>query len=102
MYKILSLCLVCTAAPVEAQTVNVWLTTDDQKTLMQPQSAASFTEGVPTNIPTILMDERRRCSYSITSKASASALDAIPSVRPIWLASIIPSTTSPPAQAIPP
>jgi glucosylceramidase len=60
MYKIFLLCLVCAAVHAEAQTVNVWLTTDDQKTLLQPQGTASFAEGVSSAVPTILIDERRR------------------------------------------
>lgn len=54
------LCLVCAAAGLEAQTVNVWLTTDDQRTLLQPQAAVSFAPGFSEALPTILIDERRR------------------------------------------
>lgn len=60
MHMIRLLGLVCSAAYLEAQTVNVWLTTDDQKTLMQPQAAVQFRAGVSPTLPSILMDERRR------------------------------------------
>ena len=60
MHMIRLLVLVCSLAYLEAQTVNVWLTTDDQKTLMQPQAAVQFRAGVSPALPSILIDERRR------------------------------------------
>ncbi len=60
MPKFCWLCLVCAAAPLAAQTVNVWLTTDDQKTLLQPQAGVSFAPGYSATAPTIMVDERRR------------------------------------------
>ena len=43
-----------------AQSVSVWMTTDDQKTLLQPQAPASFSNGGSTTIPTIFVDELQR------------------------------------------
>jgi glucosylceramidase len=40
--------------------VNVWLTTDDQQTLLQPQTAVAFKAGISPTLPTILIDDRRR------------------------------------------
>jgi glucosylceramidase len=74
MYKVVWLCLVCAAARIDAQTVNVWLTTDDQKTLMQPQAAVSFTAGVCSTLPAILIDERRR--YQIIEGFGAAFTDS--------------------------
>lgn len=45
---------------LNAQTVSVWLTTDDQKTLLQPQAAVSFVTGGTTSIPTVFVDELQR------------------------------------------
>jgi len=49
-----SLCL------LNAQTVNVWLTTDDQKTLLQPQASVSFSTVVSPATPTVFIDELQR------------------------------------------
>ncbi len=40
--------------------MNVWLTTDDQKTLLQPQAAVSFVTGGNATMPTIFVDELKR------------------------------------------
>ncbi len=48
------------AALLRAQTVNVWLTTDDQKTLLQPQAAISFASGTSLSVPTVFMNESER------------------------------------------
>jgi len=41
-----------------AQQVSVWLTTDDQKTLMQVQPGVSFTNRVNPSSPSLVIDER--------------------------------------------
>ena len=41
-----------------AQSVSVWLTTDDQKTLLESQPAVSFAPGGSASIPTVFIDER--------------------------------------------
>ncbi|MGA3185873.1 MAG: carbohydrate-binding protein [Bryobacteraceae bacterium] len=48
------------ASLLNAQTVSVWLTTDDQKTLLQPQAAISFSSGASASIPTVFVDEGKR------------------------------------------
>jgi glucosylceramidase len=42
---------------LHAQAVSVWLTTDDQKTLLQAQPAVSFANGGSAAIPTVFVDE---------------------------------------------
>src|SRR5229473_455271 len=37
-----------------AQTVSVWLTTDDRKSLLQPQPDASFSRGTSDSLPTLV------------------------------------------------
>ncbi len=44
-------------AAASAQVVNVWLTTDDQQTLMAPQQPVSFTPGTSGNLPSIYISE---------------------------------------------
>ncbi len=43
-------------ALANAQTVNLWLTTDDQKTLMQPQSALAFSPAGSVTGPAVYVD----------------------------------------------
>jgi len=45
------------APMLAAQTVNVWLTTDDQKTLMQPQASISFAASATSADPLIVIDD---------------------------------------------
>ena len=53
--RLIVLCLLgAGAGPMNAQNVSVWLTTDDQKTLMQPQSLITFSAGASATAPTIL------------------------------------------------
>jgi glucosylceramidase len=52
--------LLASVCVLNAQTVNVWLTTDDQKTLLKPQVAISFSSGGSATIPTVFIDETRR------------------------------------------
>ena len=64
----MSLCL------VRAQVVNVWLTTDDQKTLLQAQAPLSFSEGVSAAMPTVFIDEFSR--YQSIEGFGASVTDS--------------------------
>ena len=53
-----ALCLwAASGAPARAQVVNVWLTTDDQQTLMAPQTPVSFAGGVSSQLPAIYISE---------------------------------------------
>jgi glucosylceramidase len=65
---VMSLCL------VRAQVVNVWLTTDDQKTLLQAQAPLSFSEGVSAAMPTVFIDEFSR--YQSIEGFGASVTDS--------------------------
>jgi len=44
-------------APASAQVVNVWLTTDDQQTLMAPQATVSFAPALSAQLPSIYISE---------------------------------------------
>jgi glucosylceramidase len=59
---------------LNAQTVSVWLTTDDQKSLLQPQSALSFSQGGSAAIPTVFIDELKR--YQTIEGFGASFTDS--------------------------
>jgi len=48
------------AGLLQAQTVSVWLTSDDQKTLLQPQPAVSFASGGSASIPTVFINDAER------------------------------------------
>jgi glucosylceramidase len=74
-----------------AQAVNVWVTTDDQKTLLQPGAAFSFSGTPSPGIPTIYIDELSRyqsiegfgasftdsAGYLMNEKIPSSALPAV-------------------------
>jgi len=49
--------LLASVGLLHAQTVSVWLTTDDQKTLLQPQQPVLFSGGGSATIPTVFVDE---------------------------------------------
>ena len=52
-------CLIGLIAPcLCAQQVSVWLTTDDQKSLMASQPGIAFANGVNPSVPTLVIDER--------------------------------------------
>jgi len=59
---------------LRAQVVNVWLTTDDQKTLLQAQPPLSFSEGVSAAMPTVFIDEFSR--YQSIEGFGASVTDS--------------------------
>jgi glucosylceramidase len=63
-----SLCL------LNAQTVSVWLTTDDQKTLLQPQAAISFSTSQSPAVPTVFIDELQR--FQVMEGFGASLTDS--------------------------
>jgi glucosylceramidase len=53
-----ALCLwAASGALASAQTVSVWLTTDDQKTLMAPQPPVEFAPGTSIQLPSIFISE---------------------------------------------
>ena len=68
----LTLCLSISRA--EAQTVGVWLTTDDQKSLMQPQAPVDFQPGSAAALPTIFLDAYTR--YQTVEGFGASMTDS--------------------------
>ncbi len=56
------------------QVVNVWLTTDDRKSLMQPQPPVSFVEGSTPSLPAIFVDESQ--AYQSIEGFGASFTDS--------------------------
>jgi glucosylceramidase len=54
--------------------VSVWLTTDDQKSLLQPQAAVAFSTGSSATIPTVFIDELKR--YQTIEGFGASFTDS--------------------------
>src|SRR5262245_2810707 len=78
--------------PALAQTVSVWVTTDDQKTKLQQQSSISFSRGSGSGGPNlILIDENQKyqivegfgasftdsAAYLLNQKAPAAQLNAV-------------------------
>lgn len=59
---------------VQAQSVSVWLTTDDQRTLMQEQSSVVFIAGSAPDLPTIFLDDHAR--YQTIEGFGASMTDS--------------------------
>jgi O-glycosyl hydrolase len=66
--------LLASVCVLNSQTVSVWLTTDDQKTLLQPQAAVSFSTGGSATIPTVFIDELQR--YQTIEGFGASFTDS--------------------------
>lgn len=52
--------LLASIGVLSAQSVDVWLTTDDRNSLLQPQPAATFTNGASQSIPTVFIDSANR------------------------------------------
>ena len=75
---------------LQAQTVRVWLTTDDQKTLMAQQPSVSFAPGASTNAPSVFIDDMQR--YQQIEGFGASFTDSS-----AWLMNnkIVPSSSLP-------
>jgi len=67
-------CSLISFVGLRAQVVSIWLTTDDQKTLMQAQPSLSFSEGVPAAMPTVFIDEFSR--YQAIEGFGASVTDS--------------------------
>jgi hypothetical protein len=62
------------SAPLVAQPVSVWLTTDDQKTLLQPQPGVAFAAGLSVSSLTLLIDDRAtHQSYTIPAARQLQA-----------------------------
>ncbi len=70
----ISLALALSAPYAQAQSVSVWLTTDDQRTLMQEQSSVVFIAGSAPALPTIFLDEYSR--YQTIEGFGASMTDS--------------------------
>lgn len=74
---------------LNAQNVSVWLTTDDQKSLLQSQPAISFAGSSSSTIPTIFVDELKR--YQTIEGFGASFTDSS-----AWLMNqVIPASSLP-------
>lgn len=86
--------LLVTAAcsnPSSAQTVNVWMTTDNQRTKLKQQSSISFASGSNATTPTVFVDETQAyqsiegfgasftdsAAYLLNEKVPASQLNAV-------------------------
>ena len=79
------------SAPAKAQLVNVWLTTDDQQTLMAPQPPVSFSSRVSAQLASIYISEAQTgqtiegfgasmtdsAAYLLNEKVPAAALPAV-------------------------
>ncbi len=70
----IALMLAMSAPCAQAQSVSVWLTTDDQRTLMQPQSSVVFIASSAPGLPTIFLDEYAR--YQTIEGFGASMTDS--------------------------
>src|SRR5258708_8449088 len=70
---ILPLCAL-TAPLLCAQTVSVWLTTDDRKALLQPKPEAFFSGGTSLSLPTLVIDDR--AAHQVIEGFGASMTDS--------------------------
>lgn len=70
----IALALAICAPTALAQSVSVWLTTDDQRTPMQSQSSVMFIPGSAPALPTIFLDEHAR--YQTIEGFGASMTDS--------------------------
>jgi glucosylceramidase len=60
---------------LEAQTVSVWLTTDDRKALLQPQRDVIFTgDAVASSVPALVIDDRS--THQVVEGFGASMTDS--------------------------
>ncbi|HKV42110.1 MAG TPA: carbohydrate-binding protein [Blastocatellia bacterium] len=85
------LALLTSAVPALAQTVNVWVTTDNQKLKLRQQPSTAFSSGVGDKTNTIFVDETETyqsvegfgasftdsAAYLLNEKLTASARDAV-------------------------
>src|SRR5258708_23376093 len=85
---ILPLCAL-TAPLLCAQTVSVWLTTDDRKALLQPQPDAFFARGTSLSLPTLVIDDR--AAHQVIEGFGASMTDS----SAYLLAEVLPAANLP-------
>ena len=91
---LLALVLMAGAAGVQAQSVNVWLTTDNQKTKLKQMAPVAFKSGVTPSINTIFIDDTQ--AYQTIEGFGASFTDSAAyllneKVRPSQLPSVMTS-----------
>src|SRR5258708_6210473 len=85
---ILPLCALM--APLQcAQTVSVWLTTDDRKALLQPQPDAFFARGTTLSLPTLVIDDL--AAHQVIEGFGASMTDS----SAYLLAEVVPAANLP-------
>src|SRR5260370_26916494 len=72
-----------------AQTVSVWLTTDDRKALLQPQPDTSFARGTSVPLPTLVIDDR--AAHQVIEGFGASMTDS----SAYLLAEVLPAANLP-------
>ncbi len=82
--------LVAAVCVSNAQTVSLWLTTDDRTSLLQPQASVPFSAGGSASVPTVFIDELQR--YQTMEGFGASFTDSS-----AWLMNnkIIPASSLP-------
>jgi glucosylceramidase len=78
-----------TAPLLCAQTVSVWLTTDDRKALLQPQPDAFFARGASVSPPTLMIDDR--AVHQVVEGFGASMTDS----SAYLLAEVLPAANLP-------
>jgi glucosylceramidase len=66
--------IVLTSSLLGAQQVSVWLTTDDQQSLLRPQTGVRFTAGVSASMPTLAIDDR--AAHQLVEGFGASMTDS--------------------------
>src|ERR1700736_247695 len=74
---------------LSAQTVSVWLTTDDRKALLQPQPGAIFAGGTSASLPTLVVDDR--AGHQVVEGFGASMTDS----SAYLLAEVVPAANLP-------
>jgi glucosylceramidase len=72
-----------------AQTVSVWLTTDDRKALLQPQPDTFFARGTSDSLPTLVIDDR--AAHQVVEGFGASMTDS----SAYLLAEVVPAANLP-------
>ena len=100
--------LLASGTGARAQTVNVWLTTDDQSSKLQPQTPVAFSTSfdggnrlfIDENQTYQQIEGRWPACSAASAAASGSASCAIPWAPPTWRVGIIPTTTWPPGRRI--
>src|SRR5216683_2111753 len=72
-----------------AQTVGIWLTTDDRKVLLQPQPDAHFALGTSVSLPTLAIDDL--AAHQVIEGFGASMTDS----AAYLLAEVLPAANLP-------